>query len=150
MIRHFADRYRWLSNFAEVTVVFDGLIFPSVEHAYVSAKCDDPKFKMECSQGNFTAGQIKRKGRKVALTPRWNEKMKIYVMTHLLIQKFHKEPYRTYLINTGEQHIQEGNTWGDTFWGVELHSGNGCNHLGKIIMEIRNELIMEFKNTSNG
>ena len=54
-------------------------------------------------------------------------------------RKFEQEPFKTKLKETGDQHIQEGNRWNDTFWGVSLVSGEGENNLGKIIMKIRNE-----------
>jgi predicted NAD-dependent protein-ADP-ribosyltransferase YbiA (DUF1768 family) len=45
---------------------------------------------------------------------------------------------RELLIATGDEEIREGNTWGDTYWGI-CH-GIGFNHLGEIIMKIRTEL----------
>ena len=42
------------------------------------------------------------------------------------------------LLTTGDAKIVEGNTWGDTFWGV--CGGVGENHLGKVLMRIRAEL----------
>ena len=36
--------------------------------------------------------------------------------------------------------LEEGNTWHDTFWGVDAKTGEGQNHLGKILMKIREEL----------
>ncbi len=36
--------------------------------------------------------------------------------------------------------LQEGNRWGDTFWGVDLRTGKGENKLGKILMRVRKEL----------
>ena len=33
-----------------------------------------------------------------------------------------------------------GNTWGDTCWGVDLRTGQGENHLGRILMKVREEL----------
>ena len=35
--------------------------------------------------------------------------------------------------------IVEGNTWGDVFWGV--CNGIGENHLGNILMDVRDEII---------
>ena len=32
----------------------------------------------------------------------------------------------------------EGNVWNDTFWGV--CNGKGHNHLGKILMKVRDEI----------
>lgn len=37
----------------------------------------------------------------------------------------------------------EGNTWGDKFWGV--CDGEGENHLGKLLMEVRAELTKHLK-----
>lgn len=42
------------------------------------------------------------------------------------------------LIDTGDSEIEEHNDWSDTYWGI----CNGCgeNHLGKILMQVRDEL----------
>ena len=61
-------------------------------------------------------------------------------MYGLIKQKFNKEPFRSKLIETGIQYIQEGNYWNDTFWGVNLKTGEGQNILGKMIMTLRDEL----------
>ena len=39
---------------------------------------------------------------------------------------------------TGDAELVEGNTWNDTYWGV--CNGVGHNHLGKILMQVRQEL----------
>ena len=44
------------------------------------------------------------------------------------------------LIGTGDADLEEGNTWHDTCWGVDAKTGEGQNHLGKILMKIRAEL----------
>jgi len=41
-------------------------------------------------------------------------------------------------LDTGKSELIEGNTWGDTFWGVSGVIGQ--NNLGKILMKIREEL----------
>lgn len=45
---------------------------------------------------------------------------------------------RARLLETGDAMLIEGNTWGDTFWGV--CNGQGLNVLGNLLMEIRQEL----------
>lgn len=47
-----------------------------------------------------------------------------------------KEELRQQLL-TGNEFLEEGNTWGDRVWGTV--DGVGQNHLGKILMEIRKE-----------
>lgn len=69
----------------------------------------------------------------------WDEK-KLSVMRYCLNQKFNQEPYKSKLLQTDNEFIQEGNTWEDTFWGVCLKTGKGENNLGKMVMDIRNEL----------
>ena len=56
------------------------------------------------------------------------------------MNKFSHEPLRSKLIATGSEYIQEGNWWGDTFWGVDLKADHphGDNRLGIMLMEIRN------------
>lgn len=44
------------------------------------------------------------------------------------------------LISTGERRLVEGNTCGDTFWGVDAETVQGANHLGRILMQLRSDL----------
>lgn len=62
----------------------------------------------------------------------------LLVMRDLLQQKFSNGILREQLLATGDQELIEGNTWGDTFWGV--CNGEGQNVLGKMLMNIREEL----------
>ena len=138
MIREFQGEFRWLSNFTPCKVVLDGIEFGSVEHAYMSAKSRDPRWKHLCTTTR-SPGFIKKESRKVQLIDGWDV-VKFEVMRKCLEQKFNQEPFRSKLIATGTQHIQEGNWWGDKIWGVCLKTGEGENHLGKMIMEIRKGL----------
>jgi predicted NAD-dependent protein-ADP-ribosyltransferase YbiA (DUF1768 family) len=42
------------------------------------------------------------------------------------------------LLDTSDAELVEGNWWGDRFWGT--FRGAGRNHLGKILMRVRDEL----------
>ena len=42
------------------------------------------------------------------------------------------------MIETGDEYLEEGNTWGDRIWGTV--NGKGQNNLGKILMRVREEL----------
>lgn len=139
MIKEFQNEYRWLSNFTPVEVELDGLIYSSVEHAYMSAKSDDIKWKRICTNPNYTAGEIKRLSRQVHLIPNWDN-IKLNVMEDCIRQKFNQEPYKSKLLQTGNLYIQEGNRWNDKFWGVCLKTNQGQNFLGKLIMKIRDEI----------
>ena len=136
MIKEFQGEYRWLSNFAPVSIKGAQYVYPSVEHAYMSAKCDDIRWKELCAYGGLTAGQIKQQSRKVALRADWPV-YKLKVMQYALELKYAQEPYLSLLKATGDALIQEGNYWNDKFWGVCLKTNQGENTLGKMIMAIR-------------
>ena len=138
MIKEFQKEYRWLSNFIPVEIKLLGQIFPSVEHAYQSLKSDDPDWKEYCTLESNPA-QIKRESKNVILRKDWDI-VKDDIMWECQKQKYSQEPYRQKLIDTKNEQIQEGNYWGDTYWGVDLKTGKGENRLGKMIMKIRGEL----------
>lgn len=136
VIDSFQGQYRWLSNFWPARVEVDGLVFASVEHAYAASKSVLPTFRRQV-QNCATAGDAKRLGRGVMLRPGWDA-MRVPVMRDLLRQKFQDEELRCKLLATGEAVLIEGNTWGDTFWGV--CRGRGDNNLGKLLMGLRSGL----------
>lgn len=139
MIREFQGEYRWLSNFAPVKIVLEGIEYSSVEHAYMSAKSDDKTWKLFCANSRNSPGEVKRRSKTITLVDYWESK-KVGVMYQCLLQKYHTFPYIELLMATGNEHIQEGNRWGDTFWGVCLKTNKGQNTLGNLIMKIRDEL----------
>lgn len=61
------------------------------------------------------------------------------VMYAVCEEKFKQEPFKTLLMRTGESILIEGNTWGDTYFGV--CNGVGENNLGKDLMSIRGRLL---------
>lgn len=134
-IVEFQKEYRWLSNFWPCKIVAWGMEFPSIENAYQAAKeinpADRNKYRF------MTAGQAKRAGKKANMRPDWNEK-RVEFMTELVRRKFQNPILKTKLIATGNAELIEGNAWRDTFWGV--CNGKGDNHLGKILMQVREEV----------
>ena len=62
-------------------------------------------------------------------------------MYEIVKEKFTQhEDLKRRLLETGDEELQEGNNWYDTYWGVDIHTGKGLNMLGKILMRIREEL----------
>ncbi len=136
MINSFTNDYRFLSNFYSTRVEFEGLTYPSVEHAYQAAKTEDKELRKQFARG-IHAGEAKKLGNKITLRRGW-ENIKLSIMEELVRKKFQDIELKDKLLATGEQELIEGNTWGDVFWGqVE---GQGKNHLGKILMRVRAEL----------
>jgi ribA/ribD-fused uncharacterized protein len=135
-IESFHGEYRFLSNFWPAIVEMDGIIYPTVEHAYQAAKTFDQSARLKI-QALREPGNAKRAGRRISLRPDW-EAVKLNVMLSLLRSKFAEKSLADKLLATGDYELLEGNEWGDTFWGV--CRGIGHNHLGKLLMQVRKEL----------
>jgi N-glycosidase YbiA len=137
-IDRFAGDHRFLSNFWLVPVVYDGEIYPTVEHAYQAAKTLSLPHR-KIIAGLPTPGQAKRAGRNVPIREGWSRD-RIDIMRALVLQKFAPpSPLADILLATAPHLLVEGNTWGDRFWGQ--CDGTGENHLGKILMDARDRLI---------
>lgn len=141
MIKEFQKEHRFLSNFYPSEVWLDGITYPTVEHAYQAAKTMIPAERGRI-QGASSPGKAKIRGREITLRLDL-EDVKVFIMTDLVTQKFTGPKnfgLREQLLATGDQVLQEGNLWHDTFWGVDLRTGKGENRLGKILMEIRKKM----------
>jgi len=125
MIDRFSGKYHFLSNFHPQHSI-------TVEHIFQAMKTTDPLEQVWILSAP-TATEAKKRGRQATLRPDW-EDIKFSVMEMALTLKFQQDGLREALIATGEDELVEGNTWGDRFWGVD---GTGENHLGKLLMKIR-------------
>lgn len=141
-ITRFVGLYTFLSNFYPVPIVGRGdLMYMSVEAAYQAGK---PSFTEEGDgwvqriRDAPTAGRSKTLGRRCPLGDHWTAEYKIALMHSLVLQKFSYDELKGMLLMTEDAEIVEGNTWGDTFWGQS--GGVGDNHLGEILMNIREQL----------
>jgi len=138
VIARFENEYWFLSNFYPVAVEWDGKVYPSTEHAYQAAKTLDEYSRMVIRQAP-TPGQAKKLGRNVVLRPDW-EQIKFDVMLGLLRQKFASGSHLAeQLLATGTVKLEESNTWGDRIWGT--YKGIGQNWLGRLLMQVRAELL---------
>jgi len=126
--------YRFLSNFYPAPVNFEGETYPTSENAYQAAKSLDYD-ERRAFRGNVSAALSKKMGRELELRPDWEE-VKRDIMKKIVFNKFKYHPsLKEKLLATGDAELIEGNYWGDTYWGV--CNGVGENHLGKILMEVR-------------
>lgn len=137
-IIRFDGEHRWLSNFWYCPVHFEGLTYPSLENAYQASKTTDPAIRGVFANIGFNPKAAKSEGKRLKLRPEWNDPFKLHTMRLLLRQKFKLPSLRAKLLGTGHVTLIEGNDWHDTFWGV-CH-GEGLNHLGMLLMELRAEL----------
>lgn len=143
----FRGDHRFLSNFYKADVEFEGEIYPTVEHAFQAAKSLDPKTR-EWIRGAATPGDAKRMGRYCKIQEDWEE-VKVDVMLACLRSKFTRHAQlRAELLATCSRELREGNTWGDTEWGMV--NGKGNNKLGKALMQVREELFNQMKEFDDG
>jgi ribA/ribD-fused uncharacterized protein len=142
VINSFSGEYRFLSNFWLVPVTYEGITYPSAEHAYQAAKSLDPVIR-EVFFMLDSPSEAKRMGQQIIVRPDWNE-VRINVMRDIVTAKFEQNDHMMRLLmETKGYHLIEGNTWGDTFWG-QSPIGNGRNELGKILMSIRDDITRLF------
>lgn len=136
ILNSFRGQYRFLSNFFPALCHWEGITYPTVEHAYQAAKTLSFDARAVIA-GALTAQEAKHLGRHVTLRADW-DRVKLPIMTDLLHLKFSNREVGNLLLLTGDAELVAGNWWGDRFWGV--CAGVGENHLGKLLMQVRDEL----------
>ena len=142
VIDNFDGEFAFLSNFFPSVIKYEGITYPTVEHAFQAAKSFDPtdRLLIACAE---TPGKAKKMGRNVNLRADWDE-VKYNVMFELVLQKFKYNPVLALkLLDTGDATLIEGNWWGDKIWGV--CNGEGTNWLGQILMDVRKIIREETK-----
>lgn len=136
-IKGLFGEYRFLSNFEVCDVIIDGELYGSSEAAYMSQKTLDKDVKaLFHKSSGISPLEARNLGQTIVLRDDWNE-YKRWAMAIANFSKFHiNTDLRKKLISTGDKYIEETNHWGDIFWGVCDNVGE--NHLGKLLMNIRN------------
>lgn len=134
----FRGAFDFLSNFHPAEVEIGGIRYLNAEAAFQAQKCSDPDGKAAFSA--LSGLKARQRGRRIPVREDWDE-VRLAVMEEVVRAKFTQNPeFAGRLLATGTMPLVEGNDRGDTFWGVDARSGNGENHLGKILMIIREEL----------
>ena len=139
-IDSFRGKYYFLSNFFPAEVTYNGLTYQNNEAAFQAQKTYSKEERIEFT--TLEPRDAKRRGRRVRLRSDW-EQVKDRIMEEIVRAKFSQnEELKEQLLATGDAQLVEGNRWNDRYWGVDIRSGVGENHLGKILMKVRSELRM--------
>ncbi len=134
MINQFRDENYFLSNFYPAKVTFDGITYENNEAAFQAQKCKTRSERLQFA--GLDPSAAKKLGRRVSLRPDW-EDVKIDLMEQIVKAKFGNPELQAKLLATGDEYLEEGNTWGDRIWGTV--NGQGANNLGKILMRVRED-----------
>ena len=143
IIDSFRGDYAFLSNYHPCEINFGGIIYPSIENAFQSAKAVDPSLLKLFAQD--TPGKAKIRGNEIICRKDWNE-IKVQLMKDLLGLKFKDGVLKAKLLSTGTVELKEGNRWHDNFWGectcekCQVLHDEDSNTLGKLLMELRTEI----------
>lgn len=142
--------HRWLSNMAHVSIKHEDIIYPATENFYQAMKygkgsvvfLDHTPQRKNIREYIASLPPIESKlfSKKHPMNNDSFEDNKLYIMLNAQRQKYAQEPFKSKLLATGDGILEEGNWWKDSFWGVDIHTRQGANHLGKIIMQVRQEL----------
>jgi ribA/ribD-fused uncharacterized protein len=133
-IEKFDGEYKFLSNYYDSPIEYEGLKYPTVEHAFQAAKSTDPVVR-EMIATAATPGNAKSFGKKINLRPDW-DKIKQSVMLELLLYKFMSSlTLRQKLHNTGEAFLIECD---ECSWMVSQF-----NVLGTLLMAVRTLIRLE-------
>lgn len=138
-IPYYETSYFVFSNFSPHSVEIDGVVYPTVEHAFHAQKFDDEALRerFRTCGSPLAAWELARE-RKSQRRADWGE-VKVEVLTDIIRAKIrqHKE-VQDALLATGAEEIVELNPQ-DEFWGSGA-TGHGQNQTGKILMKLRDEL----------
>lgn len=134
--------YGFLSNYYPCSFVLDGIYYLNAEAAFQAQKVPpEERRQFACLMPN----EAKRLGRRVQLSPDWDE-VRDEAMRRVLYSKFNQnEEFKQRLLATGDRHIIEDTTgWHDNYWGdcqcPRCKGVHGQNKLGMMLEEIRTKL----------
>lgn len=139
-VTFFEKEYYMLSNWSAHAIVVDGVEYKTVDHAYHAAKFDDPKIKLKISSASspLMAKQVANDFLHLQKELTQDEKVEIMKKLNTIKANQHKEVSDA-LIKSANAEIIEDSPF-DDFWGIGAN-GKGRNELGKIWMEIREQIL---------
>lgn len=135
-ISKFVGKNRFLSNDYMADVIYNGILYCCNTSAFESQRSTDSIIRMEFA--DLSPYSAKVRGRCIETREDWNT-VKEQIMMEICVQKFLQNPkLMKQLFDTGDAELINSNNYKDTYWGT--YNGKGSNTLGKILMQIREDL----------
>ena len=137
VISSFKGEYDFLNNRYGCSFVWQGIRYNNVDSAFHASKYTDESERRILSR--MSAEKVAMKSRNYTPSIEWEE-CKLDIMMSILLAKFDQNPsLKKRLIATDSRILINGNNKHETYWGVDLYSWRGENHLGRILMTIRDK-----------
>ncbi|KND47726.1 MAG: hypothetical protein AB201_02195 [Parcubacteria bacterium C7867-006] len=138
--------YIYFSPYTAHAIEIDGVVYPTLEHAYQCARYTDPKIIAEIisAKSPVKAWKASSKYKHLQIPEFKTGEHKLKIMEKLMRLKTEQhEEIQKALIDSGDLEIVKHIVTpppGDSFWD-DGEDGKGLNHIGKIWMKIREGLI---------
>lgn len=143
----------YFSPYSAHAIEINGVVFPTVEHAYQCQRYADEKIIEEIlsARSPVKAWETSSKYKHLQIPEFMNEEYKLEVMKKLMKLKVeqHDEIHKALSDSYSLEIIKHITTYppGDGFWD-DGENGEGKNHMGRMWMEIREELKQSFQGAS--
>lgn len=141
-IKFYELQFYMFSNFSSFAVEYDGRMWPTSEHAYQAMKFLERELQEEVrGQRSAHAAMKLAQSMHASYRPDWKE-VRVAIMKEVCRAKLQQHDYiQRKLLTTGARRLVESSPR-DDFWGWGAKQ-DGQNHLGKIWMELREELKLQ-------
>lgn len=138
----------WFSNMLpfEKSLIYQNMEFKTVENFYQAMKLPKDRIDLRAEIANLSPYKAKTEIRNKERYPwdsNWSTEKSLKVMRYTLDWKFQKNTDWSRKLKITKDlglELVEWNNWGDAFLGKNIKTREGHNHLGKMLMEIRENL----------
>ena len=157
MITQFKEKYDFLDPAYYCLAEYDGVIYNSAEAAFLASQYEDPYFRSMFRDSALPIWRARELAKRFQKRRDWTPELSLELMLQLTLDKFSRSPnLRSLLLATGHEQIVAENNWHEQFWGCCICNNRpgkygrkdaclvpGSNHLGKILMFVRDRLTVE-------
>src|ERR1017187_2648024 len=157
MITKFKGKYDFLDPASYCLVEYDSVIYNSAEAAFLASQYDAPYFRSMFRDTALPIWRARELARRLQKRCDWTPELSLELMRQITLEKFPRSTnLRSLLLATSHERIVAENNWHEQFWGCcicNTRSGKygikdaclvpGSNHLGKLLMSVRDQLAVE-------
>jgi predicted NAD-dependent protein-ADP-ribosyltransferase YbiA (DUF1768 family) len=157
VITQFKEKYDFLDPAYYCLAEYDGVIYNSAEAAFLASQYDSPYFRSMFRDSALPIWRARELAKRLQKRRDWTPELSLELMRQITLDKFSRSlNLRSLLLATRHERIVAENNWHEQFWGrciCNTRPGKygqkdaclmpGSNHLGKILMSVRDQLAVE-------